>query len=197
MTRARLMSIAASVLAVWATTAAAQPTSGDAQRGSAPQPVELVVQSGHTAEIRALEYARDGRFFATAGKDSTIRIWSPGGALIRTVVTRFWVNALALSRDGNTMLVAQQTGAIELWSVDGKLVRKLPSVPIQRGVIRSAALSTDGRHAAIGTTREVVLYRLADGGETPLIGEGSASSVGSLSFTPDSARLVSGHRDGK
>jgi len=156
-----------------------------------------VVQSGHTAEIRAVEYTRDGRFFATAGKDSTIRIWSPGGALIRTIVTSFWVNALALSRDGTTLLVAQQTGAIELWSVDGKLVRKLPSVPIQRGVIRSAALSDDGRHAAIGTTREVVLYRLADGGETPLTGEGSASSVGTLSFTPDSARLVSGHRDGK
>ena len=156
-----------------------------------------MVQSGHTAEIRAVEYTRDGRFFATAGKDSTIRIWSPGGALIRTIVTSFWVNALALSRDGTTLLVAQQTGAIELWSVDGKLVRKLPSVPIQRGVIRSAALSDDGRHAAIGTTREVVLYRLADGGETPLTGEGSASSVGTLSFTPDSARLVSGHRDGK
>src|SRR5215470_1221084 len=162
MTRARLMSIAASVLAVWATTAAAQPTSGEAQRGSATRAVELVVQSGHTAEIRALEYARDGRFFATAGKDSTIRIWSPGGALIRTIVMRFWVNALALSRDSNTMLVAQQTGAIELWSVDGTLVRKLPAVPIQRGVIRSSALSDDGRYAANERTRDIVLYRLAD-----------------------------------
>src|SRR5499426_2132612 len=100
------------VLAVWVATAAAQPIPGDTPRGSAPRPVDLVVQSGHTAEIRAVEYTRDGRFFATAGKDSTIRIWSPGGALIRTIVTSFWVNALALSRDGTTLLVAQQTGAI-------------------------------------------------------------------------------------
>jgi len=96
MIAARLFGVVlAGVLMTGASPVAAQPTTGKPQAGSTTRGVELVVQSGHTAEIRALEYARSGRFFATAGKDSTIRIWSPGGALIRTIVTRFWVDALA------------------------------------------------------------------------------------------------------
>src|SRR5436309_2706971 len=98
MIAARLFGVVlAGVLMTGASPVAAQPTTGKPQAGSTTRAVELVVQSGHTAEIRALEYARSGRFFATAGKDSTIRIWSPGGALIRTIVTRFWAGALVFS----------------------------------------------------------------------------------------------------
>jgi len=187
MIAARLFGVVlAGVLMTGASPVAAQPTTGKPQAGSTTRAVELVVQSGHTAEIRALEYARSGRFFATAGKDSTIRIWSPGGALIRTIVTRFWVDALALSRDSNTLLVAQRSGVIELWSVDGTLLQKLPPVPIRRGVVRSVALSDDNRYAAIGTSREIVVYRLADSAETWLTAETSPSSADGLAFTPDS-----------
>ena len=198
MIAARLFGVVlAGVLMTGASPVAAQPTTGKPQAGSTTRGVELVVQSGHTAEIRALEYARSGRFFATAGKDSTIRIWSPGGALIRTIVTRFWVDALALSRDSNTLLVAQRSGVIELWSVDGTLLQKLPPVPIRRGVVRSVALSDDNRYAAIGTSREIVVYRLADSAETWLTAETSPSSADGLAFTPDGARLVSAHGDGR
>ncbi len=198
MIAARLFGVVlAGVLITDGSPVAAQPTTGKPQAGSTTRAVELVVQSGHTAEIRALEYARSGRFFATAGKDSTIRIWSPGGALIRTIVTRFWVDALALSRDSNTLLVAQRSGVIELWSVDGTLLQKLPPVPIRRGVVRSVALSDDNRYAAIGTSREIVVYRLADSAETWLTAETSPSSADGLAFTPDGARLVSAHGDGR
>src|SRR5262245_41929434 len=197
MIAARLFGVVlAGVLITDGAAVAAQPMTGQPQPGSTTRAVELVVQSGHTAEIRALEYARNGRFFATAGKDSTIRIWSPGGALIRTIVTRFWVDALALSRDSSTMLVAQRSGVIELWSVDGTLLQKLPPVPIRRGVVRSVALSDDTRYAAIGTSREIVVYRLADSAETWPTGEASPSSAGGLASPPDSARRVSADGDG-
>jgi len=59
---------------------------------AAPLPtplVEFTVQTGHTAEIQGLEYAANGKFFVSAGKDSTIKLWSPGGTLIRTIRTGF------------------------------------------------------------------------------------------------------------
>lgn len=37
-------------------------------------PIEFVVQTGHTAEIQGLEYASDGKFFVSAGKDPTIKL---------------------------------------------------------------------------------------------------------------------------
>src|SRR5207244_3734143 len=99
MIAARLFGVVlAGVLMTGASPVAAQPTTGKPQAGSTTRAVELVVQSGHTAEIRALEYARNGRFFATAGKDSMIRIWSPGGAMIWTSVTRTWLDALVCYR---------------------------------------------------------------------------------------------------
>src|SRR2546427_5481076 len=79
MIAARLFGVVlAGVLITDGSPVAAQPTTGKPQAGSTTRAVELVVQSGHTAEIRALEYARNGRFFATAGKDSTIRILVAG-----------------------------------------------------------------------------------------------------------------------
>src|SRR5207245_5300051 len=101
------------------------------------------------------------------------------------------------SRGSSTMLVAQRSGVIELWSVDGTLLQKLPPVPIRRGVVRSVALSDDNRYAAIGTSREIVVYRLADSAETWLTAETSPSSADGLAVTPDRARLVSAHGDGR
>src|SRR2546429_9741916 len=106
MIAARLFGVVlAGVLMTGGSPVAAQPTTGKPQAGSTTRAVGLVVQSGHTAEIRAVEYARNGRVFATAGKESMTIIWSPGGALFRTIVSRFWVDALALSCASNTLLV--------------------------------------------------------------------------------------------
>jgi WD40 repeat protein len=93
--------------------------SGPADEPPAPTPqppLELTVQTGHTAEIHALEYASNGKFFVTAGKDSTIKLWSPEGTLIRTIRTGFWVDYLALSRDNQLLLVAPRVGERSFYS---------------------------------------------------------------------------------
>jgi WD40 repeat protein len=165
--------------------------------GAAPVPaIEFTVQTGHLAEIQGLEYATNGKFFVSAGKDSTIKLWSPNGTLIRTIRTGLWVNYLALSHDNQLLLAASRTGNIFLLSLDGRVVHRFPDVPVREGFISAVALSDDNRYFAIGTTRGLVLYRLDGTAETRLQTEGDASEVESALYTRD-GRLISGYYDGK
>ncbi|HZZ17352.1 MAG TPA: caspase family protein, partial [Candidatus Sulfotelmatobacter sp.] len=154
------------------------------------------MQTGHLAEIQGLEYAANGKFFVSAGKDSTIKLWSPGGTLIRTIRTGFWVDYLALSHDNQLLLAATRTGNIFLLSLDGRVVHRFPDIPMMEGFVSAVALSDDNRHAAIGTTRGLVLYRLDGAVEARLQPEGDTSQVESVLYTRD-GRLISGHPDGK
>jgi WD40 repeat protein len=120
-----------------------RPGSGETMQGPAPLstlPVEFTVQTGHTAEIDGLEYAPNGKFFVSGGKDSTIKLWSPEGTLIRTIRTGFWVNYLAISRDSQLFLAASRIGNIFLLSLDGRVVHRFPDVPMSAGW-RGRALS--------------------------------------------------------
>lgn len=160
-------------------------------------PIEFTVQTGHVAEIQGLEYASDGRFFVTAGKDSTIKLWSPTGTLIRTIRTGFWPNYFALSRDNQLFLAASRTGTICLISLEGHVVHRFPDVPVREGYISAVALSVDNHQIAIGTTGGLIVYRLAGTVETRLQPEGdNAPEIKSLLYTPD-GRLISGYLDGK
>lgn len=160
-------------------------------------PIEFTVQTGHTAEIQGLEYASDGKFFVTAGKDSTIKLWSPTGTVIRTIRTGFWVNYLALSRDNQLLLVASRTGTIFLLTLEGHVVHRFPYVPPSEGYISAVALSADNHQIAIGTTQGLILYRLDGTAETRVQPEGDNSGeVESVLYALD-GRLISGYFDGK
>jgi WD40 repeat protein len=159
-------------------------------------PVEFTVQSGHTAEIQGLEYAADGKFFVSAGKDSTIKVWSPEGTLIRTIRTGFWVNYLALSHDSQLLLAASRMGNVFLLSLDGRVVHRFPDIPMKDGFVSAVGLSDDNRCVAIGTTKGLVLYRFENGVETRLQTDGDASEVESVLYSRD-GRLISGYFDGK
>jgi len=198
-----MKNLKASFCTVWgiwllAVSTAAQGLGPAQEPTSVPAPtIEFTVQTGHTAEIQGLQYASDGKFFVTAGKDSTIKLWSPTGTLIRTIRTGFWVNYLALSHDNQLLLAASRTGTIFLLSLEGHVVHRFPEVPVSEGNISAVALSDDNHQIAIGTTCGLILYRLEGAAETrlPPAGDG-ASEVESLVYTPD-GRLIGGYFDGK
>jgi len=178
------------------------------QQQSPPAPaIELTVQTGHAAEIHALEYASDGRFFVSAGKDSTIKLWTAEGTLIRTIRTGFWVDYLALSHDNQFLLAAPRVGgAVFLFSLDGRVVHRFPNLPATEGYVSAVALSDDNRFAAIGTTNGLILYKLEGGVETrvPVVDDGhesgnvllSGHEIVSLLFTRE-GNLIGGQVDGK
>ncbi|HZD54225.1 MAG TPA: hypothetical protein VE175_14340, partial [Woeseiaceae bacterium] len=193
--RAPLVALAATFALASSSPAASGEIGGEA-------PFEYVVQAGHTAEIHALAYARDGRFFASGAKDSTVKLWSPNGTLIRTITTGYWVDEMAISHDSRSILAAARLGTIRLLSLEGEVLRELPRPSLKLGFVESVALSPDGRFAAIGTTaRRILVYDLAGSGEVaaPLVLEAPGEKVWgveTLLFTPDGT-IISGHGDGR
>src|SRR5260370_27319747 len=118
-----LLSIFLLALPVWGGAVGQEPTPPPAP------PIEFTVQSGHTAEIQGLEYAGNGKFFVSAGKDSTIKLWSPEGTLIRPIRTGFLVNYLALSHDSHLLLSASRLGNVFLLSFERRVVHNFPAIP--------------------------------------------------------------------
>jgi WD40 repeat protein len=158
-------------------------------------PIEFTVQAGHLAEIQGLEYSTDGKFFVTGGKDSTIKLWSPTGTLIRTIRTGFWVNYLALSHDNQLLLAASRTGTIFLLSLEGRVIHRFPDIPMHEGFVSAVAISNDNHSVAIGTTKGVVLYRLDGTADTRVQTESDNSEIESVVYGEHGP--VTGSFDGK
>jgi serine/threonine protein kinase/WD40 repeat protein/Flp pilus assembly protein TadD len=104
----------------------------------------------HSERVRVVEFAPDGRYFATASHDGTARVWEtatgrPAGPALRH---RNWVADVAFSPDGNTLAAGDYgpAGLIKLWDWrTGKEVRP----PLQHDdIVINVSFSPDGRYVA-------------------------------------------------
>jgi WD40 repeat protein len=140
---------------------------------------------GHGDQITALDFAPDGRRFATASFDRTIRVWDllhrPSERLeIADVGTTPY---FALSK-GADRLIARGRGS-DLWLVTLSPLeksplncdRKLPDPTI------GVALSADGRIIA-GTGRDARVFEIADG-KCRDLGRDSATACAGMTIDPD------------
>jgi WD40 repeat protein len=76
----------------------------------------LVTLAGQTDRITGIGWSRDGRLFATASIDGTIRIWDPSnGRLLRTLDDSSPVIGDAFSPNGRTIATLDANGIIRLW----------------------------------------------------------------------------------
>ncbi len=85
--------------------------------GSASSP-DIVLQSGHGANISALAFSPNGKFLVTASEDATLKLWNPeSGAEIRTLRGHSnIVTALALSNDGSLIASASLDHTLRIWN---------------------------------------------------------------------------------
>lgn len=155
---------------------------------------EIVLQTGHRSQIRAVAASPDGQWIVTGGFDSTIRIWDAvSGQELRAIGTRGGVSAIAISRDGKQIISAESDDRIYIWSVEsGVEVSRSEPLPDRIDVLAIAdagdriAVGGAGKRIWIMDRRAVSIIRTLD----------TQSAVRSLAYDRSGRSLASGGADG-
>jgi WD40 repeat protein/class 3 adenylate cyclase len=148
----------------------------------------------HDDAVEDVEYSPDGKYFATASDDGSVRIWDAetGGEILRLPAGPS--AAVAFSPDGTRLATANfETSSITIWdATSGHVLHTLKG---HSAGINDVVFSPDGTRLA--STSEDTTARLWDlgAGRELFSFSGHSDIVSSLSFSPDGSRLATGSWD--
>jgi WD40 repeat protein len=132
--------------------------------------VETRALHGHSGAVRALTFAADGRWLASAGDDTIVRVWDPAsGRELHALAGHIAVvTALVSGPGGKWLATGGADGILHLWDpVSGRDLRVLRG---HSSMITHLAASPDGRWLASvagdGSTR---IWDVAAGREVALL----------------------------
>ncbi len=148
----------------------------------------------HSTAFNAVDFSRDGRWFASAANDSSIRLWqvATGRELPRLSGHMGFVNTISFSPDGHLLASGSASGEVKVWDmVTGRLAFNLPSSP--KG-INIVAFSPDGKFlASAGMQQTVEIWDLDT--KRPRSLTGDVEEITSVVFSADGQLLASAGRD--
>lgn len=101
---------------------------------------------GHDHSVTALTFSADSKMLASSSRDGTLRLWTPGGKVMRIAREGGDAAALAFSADGTQLAVGKEA-TLRLWNVaTGEWRRDLPWQPAaDKDSVAAAAFYPDGR----------------------------------------------------
>jgi WD40 repeat protein len=167
----------------------------------------LAVYHGHAAPIWSVAFAPSGYYFATAGADSTARLWTtdrPSEVRLFTGHTAHSVNSVVFHPNCNYILTGGEDKTSRLWDVQtGQCVRLLNGCSSGINVVE---VSPSGQYAAgadmagfvhlwdLGTGKKITEFRSKSSEENPNTYY-SKSMIHSLSFSACGTALAAGGDD--
>jgi len=161
-------------------------------------PIKLTrTLKGHRGSVNSLALLANGAQLASAGADSTIKIWNTqDGQLLRTLRgQQRGVNAIAASPDGSHLVSAGNEGALFLW--DPSSGKRLARLMGHETDVFAVAYSPDGRWlASAGRDRNIILWDMNKRRPAKNL-DGHADSVLTLTFSPKGSWLLSGDKNGQ
>ncbi|GAA5173821.1 hypothetical protein GCM10025771_01970 [Niveibacterium umoris] len=125
--------------------------------GAAPAEVtatmpRLVVQSGHSGNIDAMQFSPDDQLLATGGNDKRIKLWSVDDAReLRTITAGAdRLTALAWLPGGTALVSGDEGGEVRIWNAAaGAMLRSWHCSGEQSSFLRVADLAVTERGAAV------------------------------------------------
>ncbi|HQL70383.1 MAG TPA: hypothetical protein PLA77_06105 [Bacteroidales bacterium] len=100
------------------------------------QPVDLIVQSGHTGSIELLCYSTDGKLLASYGSDKKIIVWNVLlGKQMCSLLFDQEVKSMYFT-DNNRRLIIGNQGLVKVWDI-GTLKTKDSTIVLQKTRIRN------------------------------------------------------------
>jgi WD40 repeat protein len=164
---------------------------------------------GHGGRVLSVAFSPDGRRALSGGEDAVIRLWDlESGERLRELRGHSeWVFSLAFTPDGRLALSTSggkgldqspwwQDGtdsAVRIWDVEtGKPVGRLEG---HKGIVRSVAVSRDGRQALSGgSDMTLILWDPKTRREVHRL-RGHQNRIESVAFLPDGHHAVSASLD--
>jgi RNA polymerase sigma factor (sigma-70 family) len=163
-----------------------------------PLPQGAVLRLGslrlrHRSTLRAVAFAPDGKFLASAGWGPVIRLWDPAtGKQIREIVgPEGGVDGIAFSREGKLLAGAGMDGAVHLWdAATGREVRRLEG---HRSQVHGVAFAPQGDRLVSGDEAVARVWDVGTGKVLQTLAVAAGVSV--VAFSPDGRLVAAG--DGK
>ncbi|MGF1581671.1 MAG: WD40 repeat domain-containing protein [Gemmataceae bacterium] len=159
------------------------------------QILQVASLNGHTGAIYAVDISPDGKYLASVGSDTTVRLWDMKTHKLLRVIqghTRsIW--SVKFTRDGKEVVSASSDQTIRFHDVEtGTLTRIFKG---HTGSVYALAMSPDGTlMASSGQDQTVRVWRLST---EQLVStyRGHTGSIWTINFNHDGTRLASGSYD--
>ncbi|HEY5316156.1 MAG TPA: WD40 repeat domain-containing protein [Pirellulales bacterium] len=144
---------------------------------------------GHAYSVEEVAFSSDGKRLASASMDSTARIWNVETGETEHVLKGHTniLNRVAWSADGKHVITASADGTARIWNTATGASEVV--LPGHQGQVRAAAWSPDGRTVATGCD-DLTIRLFEPDGKLRYSWTGRPNQITSMSFSPDSSRLL-------
>jgi WD40 repeat protein len=161
---------------------------------------KMFTLGGHQDSIAGVSFSPDGNAIVTSSGDSTARLWTADGQLVKELRghTRPLAGAL-FSPDGKFVVTASADNTVRVWdSLDGKLVSEFRG---HSQAVNSVAFSSDGQYivtASDDQTARLWPFHPGEPGTSSTVESWEHSAaVTSIACSPNGSELAATTRDGK
>lgn len=158
------------------------------------------ILEGHGGSVRAVAYAPEGNWLASASEDNTIRIWdaASGAELAVLAGDEFGVGAVAFSADGRMILSVAGNGTVRIWNTSDFSELSVENSCFPSELCKQTRVagnvqdrSNDGQWVVSGSSDGAVSIRDTTSSRLVAVAGWHDDAVESVTISPDQRLIVS------